>query len=127
MILSLALLAAALAAPTRASVPDWQALASCAGRLTAQMEHEWLLSDPASGTTEAMLDSVAEVLELLAPPDAAGDVMARRVAARAAHRRLLSSARFSGEDWADAAARRYIVECAGMILPPAPAPASDQS
>lgn len=106
--------AAARADPVEPPLPRF---AECAGRLVAQMEHEWLLSDPASAETEATLDAVAAVLELMAPGGTV-ETRAWRASARAAHRRLLSAASFGGADWAGDAARRYILGCTALVVLP---------
>ncbi|MBF9061167.1 hypothetical protein HKCCSP123_18460 [Rhodobacterales bacterium HKCCSP123] len=97
--------------------PTLPRFAECAGRLVAQMEHEWLLSDPASAETEATLDAVAAVLELMAPGGTV-ETRAWRASARAAHRRLLSSASFGRAHWAGDAARRYILGCTALVVLP---------
>lgn len=110
----LVLPAAARADPAEPILPRF---AECAGRLVAQMEHEWLLTDPASAETEATLEAVTAVLDLMAPGGTV-ETRAWRVSARAAHRRLLSSASFGGAEWAGDAARRYILGCAALVVLP---------
>lgn len=112
--LFLVLPAAARADPGAPTLPRF---AECAGRLVAQMEHEWLLTDPASAETEATLDAVVAVLELMAPGGTV-ETRAMRASARAAHRRLLFSASFGGAEWAGDAARRYILGCAALVVLP---------
>ncbi|NKX43876.1 hypothetical protein [Roseicyclus persicicus] len=90
------------------------------------MEHEWLLSDPAAAETEAMLDAVTAVLDLMEPGGTA-ETRARRVSARAAHRQLLSAGSFGGAGWAADTARRYILGCAALVVLPDPAPAPQRS
>jgi hypothetical protein len=92
-------------------------LADCAGRLVAQMEHEWLVSDPAAAGTEGLLDAVGAVLDLMAP---GGTVATNHslVSARAAHRQLLSAGRFGGDPRALQAAQDYILGCAALVVPP---------
>jgi hypothetical protein len=92
--------------------------ASCAGRLSALMEHQWQVDGPASEATRAERDAMVELAEAAAPLDAAGLVMSWRVQARAAQAALLRQATY-GRDPQGLALRRsaqLLAECRGLVL-----------
>lgn len=91
---------------------------TCAGRLRALMEYQWLFQDPASDETEAMLLSYDDLIEALRPDaEAAGisgtDIYNWRVAARMAHRNLLQQANFTKGRRARAARLRLNTQIGG--------------
>ncbi|MEY4984865.1 MAG: hypothetical protein RIR62_3131 [Pseudomonadota bacterium] len=120
--LCLALLAPALpdfAPPALAqTTPDAEYFATCTGRLSALMEHQFLTDGPASDATRDRRDAMAEILDALAPPDQTARLMALRVDAKAAHRALLEQARFGPDPDRRAAgqADRLIAACTGLLL-----------
>ncbi len=89
----------ALAAPpgVRADtdIPDdpLHFFATCAGRMSALMEHQWLVDGPASEITQARRELVLDVVASLTPPGQEVQVMAWRVEAKAAHAALLGQSR----------------------------------
>ena len=88
-------LAAPLAARAGTDIPDdpLHFFATCAGRLSALMEHQWLVDGPASEVTKARRAAVLEVVEAMMPPGSETRVMAWRVEAKAAHAMLLGQSR----------------------------------
>lgn len=57
------------AIPAREMDPIAREFAYCVGRLSATMEHQWLLSDPASDLTERQRGAMISLLETVSPPD----------------------------------------------------------
>ena len=101
-------LAAAPAARAYSDLPDdpLHFFATCAGRLSALMEHQWLVDGPASEATKSRRAALLEVVEALTPPDAAPRVMAWRIEAKAAHATLLGQSRHGSPAAMARAARR---------------------
>lgn len=102
----------ALAAPPAAradtDLPDdpLHFFATCAGRLSALMEHQWLVDGPASDVTKARRAALLDVVEALTPPDAATQVLVWRIEAKAAHATLLGQSRHGDAATKARAARR---------------------
>ncbi len=94
--------------------------AGCAGRLSAQMEHQWLFSDPASERTEAHRAAMISLIEAVMPEDQGRQVLAHRIAAKQAHAQLLTRASFNQDDgdahWALTRAEQEIATCLSLIL-----------
>jgi hypothetical protein len=68
--------------------------AACAGRLSAEMEHKWLIEEDPDEVTRhraAMIDLV----DAIRPPDRGREVLARRIEAKFAQAALLQRAYFS--------------------------------
>ncbi|KAA9007913.1 hypothetical protein [Histidinibacterium aquaticum] len=120
-----ALLAAlVLAAPARAvpGSPDAQLrfFAVCTGRLSARMEHDWLVQSPRSDRTEAQRAAMAELLRAASPPSRGPEVMGWRIQAKASFAALLSRASFGRDPedaaWAEARARALLATCESVLL-----------
>lgn len=94
--------------------------AGCTGRLSAEMEHEWLLSDPASDQTRKQRDAMWSLAEAVMPPGAQGMVMGWRVEAKQAQADLLTLASFAADPGVKARARlraQALVEnCTAALL-----------
>lgn len=88
-------LAAPVAAQAEGDVPDdpLRFFATCAGRMSALMEHQWIVDGPASDVTKAQRAELLDLVAALTPPGQESRVMGWRVAAKAAHAALLSQAR----------------------------------
>ncbi|SLN25905.1 hypothetical protein PSA7680_01119 [Pseudoruegeria aquimaris] len=118
----LVLLARATPAPAFQATPDQQLrfFATCAGRLSAQMEHQWMFDGAASEITMAHRDSVIDILDALMPPERGRDVLAMRIEAKMAHAALLTRATFNDDTedaaWAKATAVRLAAECEALLL-----------
>ena len=101
-LLSLPLLIAGLL-PAQAGEQDTTRIfASCAGRLSALMEFQWLTGEGDANATEARRATVLELLEAAMLPGEEREMLALRIAAKQAHAVLLTRALFN-EDAADAA------------------------
>ena len=99
---------------------DPRTFAICTGRLSALMEHEWLLSDSRADQTERQRDAMQEIAEAVTPPQEAAAALNLRIEAKQAQAALLSLATFSGNaTTAGIAARRseeLISECTALLL-----------
>lgn len=99
--------------------------AACAGRYSAEVEHDWLLDPADSRVTEARRDGFLALLDAVVP-DAVEDgmpphlPMATRIEEKAAHTALLHRAAFHldplAADTARAAAERRIAACGAWLL-----------
>ena len=114
------LIAAPIAGPARADDPLLREFANCAGRLSAQMEHQWLIGDTESETTQKWRASMISVLEALMPTGSGKQVLAWRIDAKMAHASLLTRATFNDDpedaDWAGRQAEMIIAGCNSLIL-----------
>lgn len=68
--------------------------AYCAGRLSALMEHQWLLSDPAADRTHAQRAAMISLLESVTPTGQARHLLYLRISAKVAQAELLTIATF---------------------------------
>ncbi|MEL6585679.1 MAG: hypothetical protein AAFY65_12835 [Pseudomonadota bacterium] len=82
--------------------------ASCTGRLSAELEFQWLVSDPATAAqVKAQRAALIDILDALTPTEGAQTVLHQRISAKMAHAALLTTARFHTDpDRARAAAER---------------------
>jgi hypothetical protein len=112
----------ALAAPVlpafATSAPDPEWFATCTGRLSALMEHQFLTDGPASDRTRDQRDAMADLLDAVTPAGAARHLMALRVDAKTAHRALLEQAHFGPDPDRRAArlAEGLTAACTGLLL-----------
>lgn len=85
-------LSAPLAAQAQPDIPDdpLRFFASCAGRISALMEHQWIVDGPASEATKARRADILDLVTALTPPGEEAQVMGWRVEAKAAHAALLA-------------------------------------
>ena len=95
--------------------------AECAGRYSAQLEHQWLMNDPASTRTEAQRAQVLDVLFALMDGEAdAALTLKRRLEAKFAHSRLLQRATFNSDLdsalWARGRSNAEMRRCASLVL-----------
>ena len=94
--------------------------AGCAGRLSALMEHQWLLGDANAETTERQRESVLELLEATLQPGEERHALALRISAKHAHAVLLTRATFNEDPddaaWAADQAAIQIGTCQAFLL-----------
>ncbi|WP_089992475.1 hypothetical protein [Cognatiyoonia koreensis] len=94
--------------------------ANCAGRLTAQLEFEWLMLDGNSAATQEQRQQIVDILNSMIPDGRGREVLAWRTDARAAQRGLLERAQFASDNtdaaWAKKAAARYLASCTAFLL-----------
>ncbi len=111
---------AASAEPAFAAEELMRTFATCAGRLSAQMEHEWLLSAPSADQTEAQRDGMVALLDTFATDETARIAMRFRVEAKHAQSVLLNQATFARDQRAASrAARRaeaQISACRALLI-----------
>ncbi|MDV7141955.1 hypothetical protein R3X27_04585 [Tropicimonas sp. TH_r6] len=99
-----------------------QNFASCAGRLTALMQHQWLLSESGSDQTEAWRATMIDLLDAALPggAQAGREALRYRLAARQAHAALLSRASFNDSrrdaGWAKRRAEAEIAQCQALMI-----------
>lgn len=102
-----------------ANEPLVQRFAECAGRLSAQMEYSWLVNLPPEQITTLRASMIA-LLDAVTPVDARRQVLAQRIAAKAAHWSLLTRATFNDDAqdaaWARARAEQSVSSCASLAL-----------
>ena len=101
-------LSAPLAAQAQTDIPDdpLRFFASCAGRMSALMEHQWIVDGPASDATKARRADILDLVAALTPPGQEAQVMGWRIEAKAAHAALLAQSRH-GDPVATARATRH--------------------
>jgi hypothetical protein len=70
--------------------------AICTGRLSALMEHQWLMQDPAADQTQKQRDAFTDLLSSVQAPGQARRSLALRIEAKAATAQALQRAEFAG-------------------------------
>ncbi len=97
-----------------------QTFASCAGRLSATMEMQWILSDPNADRTQSQRAAMIELLESVTPDGAAAGLLNIRIDAKMAHAALLTRASFGNDPavkaWAAQRAELELATCLEMML-----------
>lgn len=103
-----------------AADPLLREFAVCAGRLSALMEDQWMFDGPGSERTAVELGAVVSLIEASMAPGEGRQVMAWRIDAKVAQRRLLHQARFARDtrlaETAAARAEALAASCRAMIL-----------
>ncbi|WP_323042437.1 hypothetical protein [Gemmobacter sp.] len=89
--------------------------ATCAGRLSAVMEHQWLTDPPSSDRTRDLRARMLDLVAAVEVPDTAPLALARRVEAKAAHAALLRLATFAGNRAAGDQAARLERDCMALL------------
>jgi len=94
--------------------------ANCAGRLTAQLEHQWLMQSDGSEQTERQRAQMVSLIETIIPDGEGRKVLSWRTDARAAQRALLNRAQFATDPedavWATQMAEAYLADCTSFLL-----------
>ena len=94
--------------------------ATCVGRLSAMMEHQWMFDGAGSERTEAQRAAMIGLLEAVRPADAGRQVLHLRIEAKMAQAALLTRATFNPD--AEEARRALmlaemrVAECTGLLL-----------
>jgi hypothetical protein len=95
----------------------------CVGRLSAQIEHHWLMSDQATDTIETQRAHLEDILDALITPENATLVLSKRIDAKMAHASLLTHSELSNDDrsarWAENRAKQELRQCGTILLQPA--------
>lgn len=103
-------------AQTAESGPDGMTFAACTGRLSALLEHQWLLSDPGAERTALQRDAMWSLAEAALPPEQGAAALHLRVSAKAAQAGLLLTARFGGNVPAARQSDAWIAACRSLLL-----------
>jgi hypothetical protein len=94
--------------------------ATCAGRLSAVVEDQWMFDGPGSEQTQAQLLAMVSLVEASMPEGAGRQVLAWRVDAKVAQRALLRQARFGTDrrlsEVAAARAEALTATCRSLVL-----------
>ena len=77
-----------------AGSPLFQQFAGCVGRMSAEMEHAWLLNDPAADAIAAQRLTFLSLLDATMPAGHERDALAARIDAKMAQATLLTAATF---------------------------------
>ena len=93
--------------PAQAAPSLAENFARCAGRLSAQLEHEWLMRSPKADGTKAVRNAFADLLAAVAGPSDAVLTLALRIEAKQAHAALLRRAQFNAKTDDAARAARF--------------------
>lgn len=117
--LTLVFQAATTSAQTNPSDPLYR-FATCTGRLSAMVEHQWLMSDPKSDATAALRDDMVQLMDAAMADGQAQQAMAWRLEAKVAAAALLRRAAF-GQDpalarWSQRRAVELVDGCRAIIL-----------
>ena len=114
-------LTSALAAPARAADhSQLQTFATCAGRLSAVMEYQWMFDGDASEQTKRHRATVLELISAIMEPDMGRQVLQWRLSGKRAQSVLLTRATFNEDTrdatWAREQAALYERGCTGLLL-----------
>lgn len=94
--------------------------AGCTGRLSAEMEHAWLMSDARADDFQAQRARFASILRAIMPADRARETLSYRVDVKLAHSAILTTARFGTNprlsELAKQQARMHVRACTSMLL-----------
>ncbi|MEM9475324.1 MAG: hypothetical protein AAGA71_08515 [Pseudomonadota bacterium] len=94
--------------------------AVCTGRLSAEMEHSWLMQDGRGDATQTRRDAMADLLTAVTDADNALRVYDLRINAKLAHSSLLTQASFGPDrDQAERArrlAKAHVAGCTAFLL-----------
>lgn len=94
--------------------------ATCAGRLSAQMEYQWMFDGPASEKTAHQRAAMIDLINAVMQEDEGRSVLHWRISAKLAQSALLTRATFNNDAsdaaWAAETAARLTDECTSLIL-----------
>ena len=94
--------------------------ATCAGRLSATMEHQWIHDTASADATTVQRTEMINLVSAVMPDEDGRDVLNIRVSAKHAQARLLSRATLNRDDgdaaWARARADALLRECTSILL-----------
>lgn len=120
--LALSLLSQGQTARANIDTPERQLrfFATCAGRLSAQMEYQWMFDGLASEITKQRRAMVLDMIAAIIPPDRGREILSWRIDAKMAHSALLTRAKFNSDAddaaWALQMSDRLTGECAALLL-----------
>jgi hypothetical protein len=116
----LAVLMLGAASSSGAADPMLKQFSTCAGRLSAIMEDQWMFDGPGSERTASELRAMVAVIEASAAPSEGRQVLDWRIKAKVAQRALLHQARFASDGQlaktAAARAEALAADCRSLLL-----------
>lgn len=116
----IALTAAPVAAHDSAADPQLRFFASCAGRLSALMEHQWNYDTASVQQTTLHRSEMIGLVSAVMPSDAGRDVLLMRVEAKHAQAKLLHRAVVNHDPddatWAQSRADALLRDCTSVLL-----------
>ncbi|MCA0869740.1 hypothetical protein LCL97_02785 [Seohaeicola saemankumensis] len=94
--------------------------ATCTGRLSALMEHQWLMDTSRADDTRDRRARMIDLLEAVTPPGQGRAVLARRIEAKFALAELLTRASFGSDrdeaERAGALVEIHVAACNSLLL-----------
>lgn len=118
--LSLMIAAPAAQAQMLSAEAQLQTFATCVGRLTAELEHEWSLRGTYSEEAAFHRDATVQLVAAIVSDDQSRDVLHWRDAAKRAQFDLLSRSHYSQDqadaEWARHRAAMLERECTALLL-----------
>jgi len=94
---------------------DLKTFALCTGRLSALMEHQWLMQDAGADRTRAQRDAFADLITAVAAPSQIRRSMALRIEAKAATAAALQAADFGNQPFARTRVQAQIKTCLRLL------------
>jgi len=111
----------ALTAAPAAADKQLQFFASCAGRLSAQMEHQWTHDTSSADATALQRKAMIALISAVMPADAGRDVLLMRMDGKHAQAALLQRALRAKDTndatWALRRAEALLHDCTSVLLP----------
>lgn len=97
--------------------------ATCAGRLSATMEHQWIYDTTSADVTSSQRSEMIDLVSAAMPLNRGRNVLSIRIAAKHAQAGLLTRAILSRDAqdaaWAAARADALLSECTSVLMAPA--------
>ncbi|MFQ1699791.1 hypothetical protein ACJ5NV_04265 [Loktanella agnita] len=116
---SAALVACLLPSPAQAARDDLHRFATCAGRLSALMTHQWMFDGAGSEQTAIHRRAMIGLIDAIILPDEGPQVLHWRLSAKHAHATLLRRASFNRDPadaaWAAQMAAQFTSGCLGLL------------
>lgn len=95
--------------------PLLREFATCTGRFSALVEHQWLVDGPASEISARQRDHLWALVETVAGPQEATLALHWRIEAKVAHKALLERAWFAADKVAENRSAQLLQGCAALI------------
>lgn len=111
----LAVLTLGLCSGPAGAGPMLRDFATCTGRYSALVEHQWLVNGPASEQSARVRDSLWALVEAVAAPEDATQAMAWRIEAKAGQKALLARAWSGGDTAAGERSAQLLEACADLV------------
>lgn len=95
--------------------PVLRDFATCTGRYSALVEHQWLVDGPASEQSARVRDSLWALVEAVAAAEDATQAMAWQIEAKAGQKALLARAWSRGDRAAEERSAQLLEACADLV------------